>query len=445
MSVPSGAFVISGGRVVDPSQSIDQTLDVVVRDGAIAGLVPPGSTHDLPIVAAEGRLVTAGLVDLHVHLRTPGQQHKETISTGTAAAAAGGFTTLCCMPNTTPPVDNVGTLRELMTTIERETLVRVFPTAAISLGRAGEEPADYRSLFEAGAVAFTDDGDSTKSSLVMRRALEASRELGCAVMVHCEDKALAAGSMHEGDVSRELGVPGIPPEAEEIMLARDLMLGRLTGGWLHVQHVTTARGVDLIARAKAEGVRVTAEATPHHLLMTDEWIAGRRAYATTDEPPGAVTNGPDALAKVNPPLRPESDARALLRALIDGTLDIIATDHAPHTMAEKQQQPFERAPMGMSGLEFALPLILSLVRAGHLTLTDAVARMATIPGRLLGKGTGTLLPGSAADIVVIDPDAKWTVEAEALKTKSSNTPLLGMSLHGRAVLTFVDGEPRFVA
>ena len=295
-------------------------------------------------------------------------------------------------------------------------------------------------------MGFSDDGDTTANSGVMRRALEASRELGRPVMVHCEDKGLAAGgAMHEGEVSRRLALPGIPTEAEEIVIARDLMLARLTGGWLHVCHVTTARGAELIRRAKADGVRVTAEVMPHHLLMSDEWVAGLRCLRNVDEPAGATAQPADPNTKVNPPLRTAADTRALLDALRDGTFDIVATDHAPHAAAEKRGTTYDRAAFGMSGLEFALPLLLALVRAGRMTLNDLVVKLSMTPATLLRRPLGALSVGAPADIVVFDPEERWVVTPDRLATKSSNTPLLGMELRGRAKLTLVGGEERFRA
>lgn len=443
----TNSWVIKRGRVIDPAQELDGIFDVVVRDGVVASISGNENVDDLPELDATGKVVTPGFVDLHVHLRVPGQEHKESIASGTAAAAAGGFTAICCMPNTTPPLDNTEVVADLRSRIQRDAAVRVFPVGCISIGRRGERPVDFAALAAAGVVAFSDDGDSCWNSQTMRMALEASRELGLPVMVHCEDKYLASGVMHEGEVSRSLGLPGIPAAAEEIIIARDLMLAQLTGGWLHVQHVSTARGIALIRNAKANGVNVTCEVMPHHVLMTDGWVAGQRTLANTHEPAGANGQPADPNTKVNPPLRPLSDTQALLDALKMGHVDVIATDHAPHAIDEKAKG-FSNAPMGMSGLEFALPLCLAMVRAGHITLPELVRRMATIPGRLLGIASGrpafgSLQPGRPADITIIDPERRWKVTPAELRTMSHNSPLIGMTLQGRATKTLVNGEIRF--
>jgi dihydroorotase len=347
------------------------------------------------------------------------------------------------MPNTRPTLDSVDVLRDLVDRSARDGVVRIYPIAAITKERAGEDAVDFRALAEAGAIGFSDDGDTTRDSLIMRRALEASVELGLPVMVHCEDKALADGAMNEGDVSRTYGARGIPAEAEEIIIARDLLLAHLTGGWLHVCHVSTGRGIDMIRRAKADGARVTAEVMPHHLAMSDEWVGGLRTLHNVSEPAGEPAKPLDPNTKVNPPLRPVRDTELLLKATIAGDFDIIATDHAPHAESDKEGQTFDKAANGLSGSEFALPTMLAFVRAGHLTINDLVHRMSNEPGRLLKKGTGTLLPGSPADVVILDPNDRWVVTPDAIKSKSKNTPLMGMQLQGRARYTLVDGQVRF--
>jgi dihydroorotase len=438
--VTADTWLIRGGRIVDPSQGLDRHEDLLVRDGAIAKIGDVSDLGGIESLDASGCIVAPGLVDLHVHLREPGFEAKETIATGTAAAAAGGFTTICCMPNTRPALDRIDVLASLKARIWRDASVSVYPIAAITIDRAGEEPVDFAGLAAAGAIGFSDDGDTTRDSAIMRRALAASRELNLPIMVHCEDKSLATGAMNEGAVSRELGIAGIPAEAEEIIIARDLMLARLTGGWLHVCHVSTGRGIDLIKCARAEGVRVTAEVMPHHLTMSDDWVAGDRTLLNVREPAGDPAPPAHPDTKVNPPLRPAADTRCLLDALRDGSFDVIATDHAPHAEPEKNGTDFAHAAFGLSGLEFALPLMLALVRAGHLTLADLIRRLSVEPARLLRKPGGTLVPGSPADIAVFDPNESWRVTPDTLKTESANTPLLGMSLTGRTRYTLVNGQ-----
>jgi dihydroorotase len=436
-------WLIKKGRVTDPANGIEAIADVLIRSGRIEAVDENLNSAGASIVDASGLVVAPGLIDLHVHLREPGFESKETIATGTAAAAAGGFTTICCMPNTKPTLDSIDVLDDLRARIERDAVVRVHPIAAITKNRAGEQAVDFSALAAAGAIGFSDDGDTTRDSAIMRQALEASRELGLPIMVHCEDKALAHGAMNEGTVSRELGISGIPSEAEEIIIARDILLAGLTGGWLHLCHVSTGRGTAMARQAKANGTHVTAEVMPHHLVMTDEWIAGSRTMVNVDEPAGAAARTGDSDTKVNPPLRPLADTRALLASLQDGTFDIVATDHAPHARAEKQGTDFESAAFGLSGLEFALPVMLALVRAGHISLTELVYRMSTVPAHFLRANAGALTPGFPADVVIFDPNASWRVDATKLKSKSANTPLLGMELKGKVVRTFVDGEVRF--
>ncbi len=441
----TNALLIRGGRILDPANDRDQVADLLIRDGRIAGIGEGLDAGDAEVFDATGLVVTPGLIDLHVHFRTPGFEEKETIATGTAAAAAGGFTAVCCMPNTRPALDSVEVLNALNETIAKEGSVRVFPIAAISKSRKSEEAVDFDALAAAGAIGFSDDGDSTRDSKIMRAALEASKRLDRPVMVHCEDWTLADGAMNEGEVSRELGLKGIPAEAEEIIIARDLLLTAMTGGWLHVCHVSTARGIEMIRQAKAAGINVTSEVMPHHLVMSDGWVAGDRTLHNTHEAPGAPGAPADPNTKVNPPLRPISDTAGLLKALRQGHFDIIATDHAPHAEPEKTGSSFEKAAMGMSGLELALPTMLALVRAGHLTLDEVIRRLTVEPARLLRAPLGTLSEGAIADVCVFDPEERWRVTPETLKTKSANTPLLGMTLQGRVRLTLVDGEVRYHA
>ena len=439
------SWLIRRGRVIDPGSGIDIVADLRITDGSISEIGSAGESlraNGEQEVDASGLIVSPGLIDAHVHLRVPGQERKETMATGTAAAAAGGFTAIATMPNTVPAIDRPEIVAELLADARATGGVRVYPIATISRGRTGEEAVDFAALAAAGAIGFSDDGDTTADSRLMRTALRASRETGRPIMVHCEDKALAHGSMHEGEVSARLGLTGIPPEAEEIIIARDIMLARRTGGWLHVLHVSTGAGADLVLAGRRSGGRVTAEVMPHHLTMTDAWVAGDGTLLHTDYPPGwrdvAV---PDGLAKVNPPLRTPADTAALLAHLDRGTFDIFATDHAPHAEDEKAR-PFANAPMGMSGLEVALPILLGLVRAGNLRLGDVIRRLSTEPARLFGITGGSLRPGSPADVTLIDPHREWVVGRDTLRTKSINTPLQGTTVRGRATLTLVDGIER---
>ncbi len=436
-------LLIAGGHIIDPANGIDGPGDLLIKDGKIEAIGTVDRPEDVEIIDARGLVVCPGLIDIHVHLRTPGFEYKESIATGTAAAAAGGFTAICCMPNTRPALDSVDVLQELAKTISSDGKVRVFPIAAITKGRQSKEAVDFDALAAAGAIGFSDDGDSTRDSTLMRAALEASKRLNRPVMVHCEDWTLADGAMNEGEISESLGIKGIPSEAEEIIIARDLLLTAMTGGWLHVCHVSTARGAEMIRLAKERGVNVTAEVMPHHLVMTDAWVAGERILHNTNEQPGAAGIPMDPNTKVNPPLRPVTDTEGLLAELQNGTFDIVATDHAPHAESDKPAGSFEKAAMGMSGLEVALPTMLALVRAGHLKLVDVIRWLTIEPAKILQMPLGTLSPGVDADVCIFDPDETWIVSRETLRTKSTNTPLLGMTMQGRVRYTLVEGEVRF--
>jgi dihydroorotase len=425
--------------VVDPTSSRDEVADVRIEDGIITDVGRVGSPESAEVIDAAGLIVSQGWIDVHVHLRQPGFDAKETIATGTAAAVAGGFVAVACMPNTKPALDSPEVLRTLMEDIERTGVARVYPIATITQGRSGDEAVNFDALIAAGAIGWSDDGDTTANSAIMREALVASRRLNRPVIVHCEDKPIATGAMHEGEVSKKLGIEGIPAAAEEIIIARDLMLAELTGGWLHVCHVSTGRGIKLIHEAKQRGVNVTAEVMPHHLVMSDEWVAGSRELHNTVETAGSAAGPGDPNTKVNPPLRPQDDTRKLLKALQAGWFDCFATDHAPHAEPEKSVE-YQQAAFGLSGSEFAFPLSYALVRAGHLGVVDLVRRWTVEPAKILGLEPMSIREGSVANISVFDPEESWTVTAESLKTKSKNTPLLGMTLRGRAVLTIVDGE-----
>jgi dihydroorotase len=422
-------MLIRGGRVVDPSQKLDAVLDVLLADGLVARL---GENLDAPegaeTVDASGLVVAPGLIDVHVHLREPGQEHKETIESGARAAAAGGFTTVVAMPNTDPPIDNPANVGFVLAEGVRASSARVYPTGCITVGQNGEQLTEFGELMDAGAVAVTDDGRPVSSASMMRMALEYALAFDLPVAVHEEELTLSrGGSMNEGIIATRLGLTGIPNEAEDVMIARDLMLAELTGGRLHVQHVSTRRGVELIREAKRRGIRVTAEATPHHFTLTDEAVA---AYRTD--------------AKMNPPLRSEADRQAVREGVRDGTLDVIATDHAPHHYDEKEQA-FEDAPNGIVGLETSLGLSYTeLVAAGVLSLSELIDRMSCAPARSMSLDTrkklGSLAVGYQGDVTIIDTRIEWTVDRAAFLSMSRNTPFHGRELRCRAVRTIVGGR-----
>jgi dihydroorotase len=412
--------------VVDAARNFCAAADVFVEDGAIAALERPGALDqvaDAQIVTATGLLVVPGLIDMHVHLREPGFEYKETIRSGTAAAAAGGFATVACMANTEPPNDNAAVTNYILGRARMAAGAEVFPIGAVSVGLRGEQLAEIGEMREAGIVAVSDDGHPIANSALMRRALEYCGMFGMAVIAHAEDPELAAGGvMNEGVTSTRLGLRGLPAAAEVVMVARDIALAELTGGRLHVAHVSSARTVELLREARARGIAVTAEVSCHHLWLTEEAVEG---YNTN--------------AKMNPPLRTATDVAALRAALAEGTIDAIASDHAPHHVDEKDLE-FDAAAMGVVGLETSLPLALRLVREKEIGLVDVVARMTTGPARILGIPRGTLAPGALANLTLIDPEWRWTVDAGALRSKSRNTPFDGWEMTGRAVLTMVAGR-----
>jgi dihydroorotase len=378
-------------------------------------------------IDGRGLVAAPGLVDIHVHFREPGQTHKETIATGSRAAAAGGFTTVVCMPNTTPPADNAGTIQYILDAARRDALVKVLPTGCITIGMKGEALAPIGSLKRAGVVAITDDGDCVQSNEVMRRAIEYAKMFDLPVLDHCQDQSMTDGAvMNEGDVSIRLGLRGWPNAAEDVIVSRNVILSRYTGAHIHMQHISSALSVEIVRRAKADGVRITAEATPHHIALTDE------ALATYD------TN-----FKMNPPLRTEADRRAIIAGLRDGTLDCISTDHAPHTDYEKDKE-FDYAPNGILGLETSLAVVLDvLVRKSRFTLSKALGLMTRGPAGVLHLDAGTLSAGAPADICLFDPDEAWTYDAKAGYSKSSNSPWHGRAFRGRVKTTIVDGRVVF--
>ncbi len=420
-------ILLRGGRVIDPARDFDASADVLVREGKVAGVGPGvAAPAGARVIDVKGRWIVPGLIDLHTHLREPGQEYKETIETGTAAAAAGGFTAVCAMPNTVPPNDNRAVTELIVRRARESGVVRVYPIGCITQGQKGESLAEMGELQEAGCVAVSDDGRCVMNSEVMRRALEYARGLGLTVIQHAEDVALTAnGPAHEGAATTRIGLRGQPAAAESAMVARDLELVALTGARYHVAHASCAETVRLIRDAKRRGLPVSAEVTPHHLTLTDEACA---SYDTS--------------TRVNPPLRSAADVEAVRAALADGTLDAVATDHAPHSPVEKAVE-FEQAASGMIGLETALPLCLDLVASGLLTPAALVIRMSAAPARLLGLPGGTLAPGSPADVTVIDPEAAWTCDPAKLRSRSRNTPFGGRALRGRAILTVVAGTIAF--
>ena len=436
-------LLIHGGRIIDPSRGVDEVGDLVVRDGVIeaCGMVP---ADDVPlecdVVDARGLVVCPGFIDIHCHLREPGYEHKETIATGTRAAARGGFTAVCAMPNTNPAIDNASVVEWVQRKAAEEGAVRVMPVGCISKGRKGRELAEMEELAEAGVVAFTDDGSPVQDATLMRLALSYSCDLGRPVMEHCQDLHLSGhGVMNEGWTATRLGLAGIPAAAEEVMAARDIALARLTGGRLHLAHVSTAGTVELVRRAKYEGLRVTAEVCPHHLVMDDRWVMGG------DSPDIPTVWHYDTHTKVYPPLREARDAEALLDGLVDGTIDCIATDHAPHDFASKMCT-YQDAEFGISVLETALGSLMGLVHNGRIGLPLLVQRLTLGPAQVLGGGMGeyaTLGPGSVADIVLIDPEMEWVVDTEAFASKGKNTPFQGARFRGKVVGTMVGGEFRY--
>jgi dihydroorotase len=418
-------LLIRGGRVIDPSQQLDATLDVLLVNGAVAELGEALSAPDgAEIIEASGYVVCPGLIDVHVHLREPGGEHKETIASGARAAAAGGFTTVVAMPNTDPPIDDPAAVGFVYAEGLRAGGARVYPTGTITVEQKGQQLTEFGELIHAGAVAVTDDGLPVSSAATMRLALEYALTFDLPVAVHAEELTLSAGgSMNEGMIATRLGLTGIPNAAEDVMIARDLMLAELTGGRLHIQHVSTRGAVEMIRAAKARGVRVTAEAAPHHFALTHDAVEG---YNTN--------------AKMNPPLRSEADRQAVREGVRDGTLDVIATDHAPHHYDEKEQA-FEDAPNGIVGLETALGVSLTeLVHTGLIDLPTLVDRMSCAPARALSLPGGTLTLGSPADVTIFDPDAEWTVEPERFRSRSRNTPFAGWRLRGRPIRTIVEGH-----
>jgi dihydroorotase len=429
-------LIIRGGRVIDAANNIDQVGDLLIDEGRIVSIGDAGEQLPLGapcVIDASGSVVAPGFVDVHAHLRVPGFEYKEDLASGTAAAAAGGFTTVCAMPNTDPVIDSRSVMEGLQEEIEQHATVRVFTLAAITLGQNGQQLVEMVDLAEAGVVGFTDDGKPLANTSLMRHALEYARPLRVPVSNHCEDPSLTAGTtMHEGIVSARLGLQGTPRQAEEIMLARDLRLAELTGGRYHCLHVTSGGSADLIRQSKSRGAHVTAEVTPHHLTLTCDLVAGR------SDPVSAALPPYDGNTKVAPPLREQLDADRLLEALLDGTIDCIATDHAPHAMHEKDIE-YADAAAGFSAFETALQSVLSLVHAGAMELSFAVRMLTSAPARVYGLPYGTLTPGAPADVTIFDPDEETVVDPSTFRSKGHNTPLAGLPMQGVIQQTIVGG------
>ena len=427
--------VITNGRVLDPSTGLDEVSNIYIMGGRVASIKASASDDSpleegapgLDIIDAAGKLVVPGLVDIHTHLREPGFEYKETVLTGAEAAAAGGFTTILCMANTEPVNDNQSVTRYILKKAESAP-VHVLPIGAVSMGLEGKSLTEMGELKEAGCVAFSDDGIPVKDGVVMRRALEYSAGIGSTVISHAEEPDLVRnGVMNEGAVSTRLGLPGIPNAAEDSMISRDIMLSELTGGRLHIAHVSTSGGVDLIRAAQARGVNVTAEVAPHHITLTDTRVTGY-----------------DTNAKMNPPLRRTDDIEALIEGLSDGTIGSVATDHAPHSVIEKDVE-FAAAANGIIGLETAFSLLYGLVLEDKLTLERVIEAMTIGPAKAMGLSCGSLRVGAAADITIIDLDAEWKVEADSIVSKSKNSPYIGCSMNGRVERTMVNGKMVFTA
>jgi dihydroorotase len=420
-------LLIKNGRVIDPSQGLDEVTDVLVENGLVKEIgkavqSPPGAE----IIDASGKYVVPGLIDMHVHLRDPGLEYKEDIVSGTKAAAAGGFTSICCMPNTKPAIDNKAVAQYIINRARTDGYTNVFPVGSITYGLSGERMAEMGELKEAGCVAVSDDGKPVVNNELMRRALEYARGIGILVISHAEDLQLAGeGVMNEGFTSTELGLKGIPSVAEDIATAREVMLAEYTCSPVHIAHVSTRGAVRIIRDAKARGVMVTCETAPHYFTLTDDAVRGY-----------------DTNAKMNPPLRRVEDLAAIKEGLKDGTIDCIATDHAPHHIDEKDVE-FNVAMNGIIGLETSLPLSLQLVSEGVLTVNQLIEKMSVNPSNILGLDRGSLKPGSIADITLIDPAADWTLDVDKLASKSKNSPFIGWSMKGSAAFTIVGGRVVF--
>jgi len=446
------SLLLTGGRVVDPANQFDSIADVLIQDGRISTVGKNLSApKEIECFAAAGKIVCPGLIDLHVHLREPGQTPKETLATGTAAAARGGFTSVVCMPNTSPAIDTAGTVALIRERATQQGIVNVFVAGAISKAIAGEELAPIGGLKRAGVVAITDDGHCVQNNELMRRACEYAKMFNLPVMDHCQDYALVTdGVMHEGYWSTVLGLRGWPAAGEEVIVARNILLAELTGAKVHCQHLSAAGSVALLREAKKRGVPISGEACPHHFTLTDAAVAGSEKFWATDgkslsllvtrhsSPPEWPKY--DTNFKMNPPLRSARDREAILEGLADGTIEILCSDHAPHCDYEKEVE-FDYAPFGITGLETELALsLMQLVHAKRISLPDMIAKLTVNPARLLNLQKGTLSVGADADVTVFDPDAEWVFDRAATASKSANSPFYGWKLKGKAVATIVAGK-----
>ncbi len=421
------SLLIQNGILLDPAATSERRADILLRDGKIAAVGANLGGADR-VIDASGKYVTPGLIDIHVHFREPGDEEEETVSSGAAAAVAGGFTTVCCMPNTKPALDSEGLVEFILRESQRAGLANVLPVGAITKGREGKELAEIGSMHERGAVAFSDDGIGVADASVMRKALQYCKMFDALIMQHCEEPTLTGGSMHAGLVSTSLGLSGVPAEAEQLMIARDILLNRTIGCRYHVQHISTAGSVELIRRAKRDGMHwITAEVAPHHLLLTDQ-----------------ACRGYDTNYKMNPPLRTAADVAACIKGVKDGTIDLLATDHAPH-LAEEKELEFPYAPFGILALECALPLyIKALVEPGHVTWLRMIEMMTSRQAQVAKlKNKGSLSLGADADVTIIDPDIEWTIDVEQFRSKSRNCPFHGWNVKGRAVTTIVGGDVKW--
>ena len=419
--------LIAGGRVICPDQGIDSDLNVLLTDRKVMELTASRPETD-EVIDASGMIVSPGLIDMHVHLREPGREGEETIASGSAAAVEGGFTSVACMPNTYPAVDSEASSEFVVLQAARAGLANIYPIGAITKGRQGEELSEIGQLSRGGTVAFSDDGSPVRNADIMRRGLQYAKMFDKTIIEHCEDMDLSGdGVMNEGVVSTTLGLAGIPNASEEVAIARNIILADETGGRLHVAHVSTAGGVELIRTAKRRGARVTAEATPHHFTLTDECV---RSF--------------DPVYKMNPPLRTQADVDAIREGLRDGTIDVIASDHAPHS-TEKKQLEFPAAPFGVIGIESLLPVAITELVGGVLDWVQLIASLSWNPARVLGINKGSLRAGSDADVTIIDPDVSWTIDVNAFKSWSRNCPFDGKAVRGHAVRTIVGGKTKYVA